>query len=163
MARIRPCLWRCDVPEPFSKILCCPFESSNICVSLARQLDKAATLHAAEHTGDKYRELSIEHRVLAKCLDGRLALPMCSSADSSVRLPHCAQVLLAWGVQRGCAVIPKSTVEARIRENLNVCSFTLDEADLKDIADLDQGRRFNDPAEFAQGMGPLGTFLPIYD
>jgi len=82
-------------------------------------------------------------------------------ADKHGKTP--AQVLLAWGVQRGCAVIPKSTVEARIRENLNVCSFTLDEADLKDIATLDQGRRFNDPAEFAQGMGPLGTFLPIYD
>merc|ERR1712025_1399888 len=36
-----------------------------------------------------------------------------------------AQVILRWGIQRGCAVIPKSANEGRIKENLSVDGINL--------------------------------------
>ncbi len=51
-----------------------------------------------------------------------------------------AQVILRWHVQRGIAVIPKSTHIERMRENFNVFDFELDEADMGAVAALDTGR-----------------------
>jgi len=41
-----------------------------------------------------------------------------------------AQVLLKWGVQRGFAVIPKSTNLDRIRENIGCLELRLDAEDM---------------------------------
>lgn len=55
------------------------------------------------------------------------------------------QTALAWGVQSGRTVIPKSTIEWQIRENLEA-DFPLDADDMAKIATLDQKARFNDPS-----------------
>ena len=52
-----------------------------------------------------------------------------------------AQVLLAWGVQRGTCVIPKSVNPDRLRENLAACDLELDAYDMEALAELDQGAR----------------------
>ncbi|WP_298529379.1 aldo/keto reductase [uncultured Christiangramia sp.] len=52
------------------------------------------------------------------------------------------QILGKWSEQRGTAVIPKSTNEGRIKENLQSAGFQLDEDDLKEIADLDDHFRY---------------------
>jgi len=59
------------------------------------------------------------------------------------------QVLLRWAVQRGIAVIPKSTNEKRLRENISIFDFKLDSKDMDDLKSLDNGTRYNDPATFA--------------
>lgn len=71
-----------------------------------------------------------------------------------------AQVALRWGVQRGCVVIPKTAREERLEENMDVFGFELSEEDMKDIAGLERGRRYNDPGAFCVGMGHS---IPIYD
>ncbi|HJC23942.1 MAG TPA: aldo/keto reductase [Candidatus Eisenbergiella merdavium] len=48
-----------------------------------------------------------------------------------------AQVILRWNIQQGVAVIPKSVHPERMRENLAVWGFSLDEADMTAIAALD--------------------------
>ncbi|WP_433174456.1 aldo/keto reductase [Actinoallomurus sp. CA-150999] len=50
-----------------------------------------------------------------------------------------AQFLLGWGVQNGYPVLPKSTNPDRMRENLDVFSFRIDDADLEDIRGMDRG------------------------
>lgn len=50
-----------------------------------------------------------------------------------------AQVLLRWAVQRGFAVLPKSTHPERVRQNLDLYSFELDEADMDLLARMDRG------------------------
>lgn len=49
------------------------------------------------------------------------------------------QVMLRWNVQRGVVVIPKSTHENRIRENLDIWDFELTAGDMEKIAGLDMG------------------------
>ena len=72
-----------------------------------------------------------------------------------------AQVLLRWGVQRGTAIIPKTTKPDRMRENLNIDDFELSPVEMAAISSLNQNRRFNDPGVFAEAA--FNTFHPVYD
>jgi D-xylose reductase len=72
-----------------------------------------------------------------------------------------AQVALRWGVQRGTAVVPKSTRPERLRENLNIFDFELSIEEMNAISRLDRNRRFNDPGVFCETA--FNTFFPIYE
>ena len=50
-----------------------------------------------------------------------------------------AQVALRWNVQRGVAVIPKSTHKERMEQNIDIWDFTLSGGDMAEIAKLDIG------------------------
>ena len=49
-----------------------------------------------------------------------------------------AQVILRWHIQRGVVAIPKSTHIERMKENLEVFDFTLNDQDMQRITALDQ-------------------------
>ena len=51
-----------------------------------------------------------------------------------------AQVALRWNVQRGFSIIPKSTHEERIKENLDIWDFSLTEDEMKTISAKDKGK-----------------------
>ncbi len=59
-----------------------------------------------------------------------------------------AQIIIRWHLQEGLVAIPKSTHADRIRDNLDVFGFELDEADIGRIASLDKpdGKQLDDPA-----------------
>ncbi|KAJ2385021.1 D-xylose reductase, partial [Coemansia sp. RSA 2559] len=59
-----------------------------------------------------------------------------------------AQVLLRWAVERGCAVIPKSSNNNRLRENLDIFSFALSADEIEKINALDRKLIFNEPANW---------------
>jgi len=50
-----------------------------------------------------------------------------------------AQVLLRWGVQKGYPVLPKSTNPERLRQNIDLFSFSIDEADMAAMESMDRG------------------------
>lgn len=50
-----------------------------------------------------------------------------------------AQVALRWNVQRGVIVIPKSVHKNRMEQNMDIWDFTLNDADMAEIAGLDIG------------------------
>ncbi len=52
------------------------------------------------------------------------------------------QILISWHCHRGTAVIPKSTSTEHIEENFKAARIELDETDIKEIARLDECRRF---------------------
>jgi len=74
------------------------------------------------------------------------------------------QVLLRWGTQRGCSLIPKTSRPERLEENIGIFAkentFTLSAAEMAAISALDRNKRYNDPAEFCKGMGGP---CPIYN
>jgi alcohol dehydrogenase (NADP+) len=57
-----------------------------------------------------------------------------------------AQTALAWGINSGHSVIPKSKTPSRIASNLEG-DFQLDAEDLKEIAKIDKKLRFNDASK----------------
>ncbi len=71
-----------------------------------------------------------------------------------------AQVIINWDTLRGTAVIPKSTNEGRIIENLESTGVKLDEDDLKNIASLDEHFRYV-TGEFFVTDG--NSYSDIYD
>ena len=72
-----------------------------------------------------------------------------------------AQVVLRWAVQRGTAVVPKTTRLERLAENLALFDFELTADEMTAISALDRNRRFNDPGVFCEAA--FGTFCPIYE
>ena len=73
------------------------------------------------------------------------AEPVASAAAATGRTP--AQVVLRWHLQKGFIVFPKSVHAERIRENLDVFGFDLDEAQMTAIDGLDP----------LDGSGRVGT------
>jgi 2,5-diketo-D-gluconate reductase A len=55
-----------------------------------------------------------------------------------------AQIVIRWHLELGNVVIPKSVIPERMKENLNVFDFTLDEDDHKTIRNLETGTRTGD-------------------
>ena len=49
------------------------------------------------------------------------------------------QILLRWNIENGCAVIPKTVHEGRMRENLDIWDFQLSKQDLERMKELDKG------------------------
>jgi len=101
-----------------------------------------------------------------------VSLDMASKADSVLTeavvikaaeraLVTPAQVVLRWGLQRGTAVIPKTSKPERLVENLSLSGFSLTDEEMDAISALNQNRRFNDPGKFCESA--FGTFHSIYD
>ena len=82
-----------------------------------------------------------------------------SIATVHARTP--AQVVQRWALQRGTAIVPKTTRMSRLRENLNLFDFQLSTDEMNQLNGLDRNRRFNDPGVFAESA--FNTFLPIYE
>lgn len=72
-----------------------------------------------------------------------------------------AQVILKWGIQRECSVIPKSENEDRIKENIDLFTFELSTDDMEAMKGANINHRFNDPAVFCEKS--FNTFVPIFD
>ena len=87
------------------------------------------------------------------------AAPVVAAADRVHRTP--AQVVLRWGIQRGTAIIPKTTRRERLKENLSLFDFELSSEEMNAISALNQNRRFNDPGVFCELA--FDKFCPIYD
>ena len=64
------------------------------------------------------------------------------------------QVLLAWAIQRGTSVIPKSSNPERLRQNFEAANAVLEDDDMRAIAGLESGYRIIHGAFFAdEGSG----------
>ena len=73
---------------------------------------------------------------------------------------HPAQILIEWAVQRGTAVIPKSTSESHIISNLRSEEIDLDGEDMKKIAGLNRNFRYVTGEIF---VTPNNPYENIYD
>ena len=72
-----------------------------------------------------------------------------------------AQVVLRWGIQRGTAIVPKTSKLERLKENIALFDFQLTNEEMQTIDALDRHRRFNDPGNFCEAA--FNTFFPIYE
>jgi D-xylose reductase len=72
-----------------------------------------------------------------------------------------AQVVLRWAIQRGTAVIPKTTSLERLQENFGALKLNLSPEEMTSMSKLDKNHRYNDPGVFCQLA--FDTFYPIYE
>ena len=84
---------------------------------------------------------------------------VCAAAQRHGKTP--AQVVLRWGIQRGTAVVPKTSRPERLVENLALFDFELATDEMAAISALNCNRRFNDPGVFCEAA--FHAFCPIYD
>ena len=101
-----------------------------------------------------------------------LSLDMATESDSVLKAEvvvnaaerlgrSAAQIVLRWGVQRGVAIIPKTSKKERLKENLALFDFELTSDEMAGISSLNKNQRFNDPGVFCELA--FGKFNAIYD
>lgn len=73
-----------------------------------------------------------------------------------------AQVAIAWAVQRGTSVIPKSVNPKRLAENLAAAELTLTADDMREISAMDRHRRYVSGEFWAIKGGPY-TLANLWD
>ena len=157
----------------------------NLTISLLREVLSGCSIRPAVHQMEMHPYLA-QPRQVRYCQQEKIAvtafsplgapsyvpLGMAKADDSvlndpvvkSIALAHgksTAQTVLRWGVQRGCAVIPKTRQPTRLVENLAVFDFALTAAEMDAISALDRHQRYNDPAVFCEKA--FNTFYPIFD
>ncbi len=158
---------------------------SNFCVSLIRDLLSYASVRPSVLQVESHPYL-VQEQLLRYCRQEQLAytafsplgagsyvpLGMASASDSVLEQTVVrelaqahnkspAQIVLRWGVQRGTAVIPKTSRPERLSENIDLFDFELSESEMQDISNLDRHQRFNDPGVFCEQA--FGEFYPIYE
>lgn len=87
------------------------------------------------------RELSVQPQAwapFAEGLKGMFTEPVLLEIAGKYRKTP-AQIILRWNVQQGVIVIPKSVHVERMKENLDIWDFTLDDDDMEKIRTLAQG------------------------
>lgn len=91
-------------------------------------------------------------RHLPNLFDHEVIKKIAQNADATP-----AQVLLAWQLQRGVIVIPKSIHKDRQKENLEAINVHLNDDQMKEINQLNQHLRFIDGVFFTHGGSPYTT------
>jgi len=74
-----------------------------------------------------------------------------------------AQVALRWGLQMGHSVLPKSTNEARIKENLDVFDWSIPEDLFAKFSEIEQERLIKGTAFVHETFGAYKTLEELWD
>jgi diketogulonate reductase-like aldo/keto reductase len=99
----------------------------------------------------EFHPFLFQEKLLEFCKNSNIQLEAYSPLTRGQRLNHhilvglakkygksSAQILIRWNLQHGLVVIPKSIHEDRIRENIQVFDFQLEEADMKLLNSLNE-------------------------
>lgn len=101
-------------------------------------------------TVDKCREHKIVVEAYSPLTKGRKLDDPILTEIGAAHGKTAAQVLIRWGLEQGFVVLPKSTRAARIRENFDVFDFSLSDAEMEQLENLDEGLVTGwDPADVA--------------
>ena len=73
-----------------------------------------------------------------------------------------AGVAIRWQLQRGVAVIPKSTSASRLQANFDTLGFNLSDVEMAQIDQLDQGLRLGWGGPKRDGKPPRDAVHPLY-
>ena len=96
--------------------------------------------------GSSDRTAALKHQNEPKLLEDKTIAEIAARIKATP-----AQIILAWLMQRGIVVIPKSVHENHLRENLAATNLTLDEADMQKISKLERNYRYLDAKAFRLG------------
>ena len=151
---IRELLSTCDVKPAINQVEIHPYFSQKNLVRYCRGQSIMVTAYSPLGAGS-YTSLGMADASESVLEDEKVK----TIASKHSKTP--AQVTLKWGVQRGTAVIPKSSRTERLIENISLFDFELAEEDMETMESLNKNRRFLDPAIFLEKV--FNTFCPLFD
>lgn len=61
------------------------------------------------------------------------------------------QIILRWDIQNGIIPLPKSTKTSRLKENIDIFDFQLEEKEIEEIDLLNQNYKIYEPEKFCKG------------
>lgn len=74
-----------------------------------------------------------------------------------------AQVALRWGLQMGHSVLPKSTNEARIKENLDVIDWSIPDELMAKFSEIEQARLLRGASFVHDSLSPYKSLEELWD
>ncbi|MCF4102801.1 aldo/keto reductase [Gillisia sp. M10.2A] len=123
-----------DIPE-MNQVELHPYLQQNELIEFCSKNNIHLTAYSPLGSGDRSDEMKAKDE--PSLLENKVITTIAKKHGASP-----AQVIINWDTLRGTAVIPKSTNETRIIENLESTGVKLDEDDLQKIAELDDNFRY---------------------
>lgn len=131
-----------QIAPAVNQVECHPYLQQNELLDFCRKNMIAVTAYSPLGSSDRAVKHDNEPQLLAEPVINQIA-------DKLKATP--AQIILAWQMNRGVIVIPKSVHENHMKENMAAITIELDENDMAEIAKLDRGYRFIDGQNFSFG------------
>lgn len=135
-----------QISPAVNQVECHPYLQQNELLDFCNKNMIALTAYSPLGSGSRSKDGNAESNNKSALLEDAVILNIAHKLNVSA-----AQVILAWQMQRGVIVIPKSANEARLQENLNSLNLILDNQDMEQIARLDKEYRVIDGKAFAYG------------
>ena len=130
-ARLRSLVGVAEHPPEVNQVECHPFLAQTALLQTCAETGVILTAYSPLGTG---KEKEVGAPDVSKCD------VLSELAEKYNTTPQ--QIALAWNIQRGVVVIPKSTDVTRQKQNLAAPSLKLADKDMMKISQLDQGHRF---------------------
>ncbi len=141
-----------DVPE-VNQVELHPFLQQPQLLDFCQSNDIRLTAFSPLGSGDRAQQMKAENE--PSLLENDTITKIAKKHDVSP-----AQVLIKWNLKRGTAVIPKSTSENHLIDNLKSDEIDLDEEDMQEISKLDRHFRYVNGEFFVTAGNPYSN---IYD
>lgn len=141
-----------DNPE-MNQVELHPFLQQNKLLEFAKKNNIHLTAYSPLGSGDRIKEMKAEDE--PSLLDDPVIKKIAEKHSASP-----GQILIKWSVQRGTAVIPKSTSRNHIISNFESEKINLDEQDMEEIAKMDRHFRYVNGEFFVTEKNPYEN---IYD
>lgn len=141
-----------DAPE-MNQVELHPYLHQNELLEFCKNNQIALTAYSPLGSSDRTKEMKAENE--PSLLDNDVVKKIAEKRDATV-----AQVLIKWSVERGTAVIPKSTNPGRIKENLASEKLALTQEDHEALKTLDKHFRYVNGKFFETSDGKYSN---IYD
>ncbi|GGE11686.1 aldo/keto reductase [Psychroflexus salis] len=141
-----------DAPE-MNQVELHPYLHQDELVKFCKENQIALTAYSPLGSSDRTPQMKAENE--PSLLDNEMVKKIAEKRDASV-----AQFLIKWSVDRGTAVIPKSTNEGRIKENLASENLALMQEDHEALKTLDKHFRYVNGKFFETSDGKYSN---IYD
>jgi alcohol dehydrogenase (NADP+) len=123
-----------EIPE-MNQVELHPLLQQNELIAYCSKKEIHLTGYSPLGSGDRSKEMKQANE--PNMLHDKTVTAIASKHNASA-----GQVLINWSANRGTAVIPKSTNEDRIKENLASDSIHFDQEDLKNLTAMDQHYRY---------------------
>lgn len=136
--RLSSLLEKAEIVPAVNQVECHPLLQQNELIDFCKKNNIAVTAYSPLGSQHGANEPSVLNNEVIKKMATRLKITP-------------AQLVLAWLMNRGVIVIPKSVHMERLKENYASQIVELDETDMEQIATLDEGYRFIDGAIFEYG------------